>query len=159
MIFLTVGTLFPFDRLVKAVELEFEKGHIKDEIFAQVGKGGYRPKNFESVETLEKHKYDRYFSESDSIIAHAGMGTITMALEESKPILVSPRLKEFSEHVNNHQLSTARCFEELGHILAVYDLSNLEKQIIKLNTFTPEPRRSQADQVAAKIGDYLKNNL
>jgi UDP-N-acetylglucosamine transferase subunit ALG13 len=49
MIFLTVGTQFPFDRLVRAVDEAFDNGAIDEEVFAQIGETSYRPRNFEQV--------------------------------------------------------------------------------------------------------------
>lgn len=108
MIFLTVGTLFPFDRLVRAIDAAVGEGLIEDEIFAQVGENSYKPRNFESLPSLKKDLFDKYFTEASFIISHAGMGTITMALSHNKPLLVMPRLKHYKEHVNDHQVATAR---------------------------------------------------
>ena len=155
MIFLTVGTQFPFDRLVRAMDEMFTRGEIDAEIFAQVGRGGYHPRNFESVETLDKEKFDEYFENSKAVIAHAGMGTITMALEQNKPILVMPRLKKHRELVNNHQLATAKRFEQLGHVIAAYDISELLEKFHLLESFQPAPRESQAVKVAERIGTFL----
>ena len=94
MIFVTVGTSFPFDRMVRALDDSVADGKIDSELFGQVGIGGYHPRSFESVETLDKKIFDEYFKNAEAIIAHAGMGTITMALEQDKPILVMPRLKK-----------------------------------------------------------------
>ena len=55
MIFMTVGTQFPFDRLVRAVDEAVGMELITDHIFAQIGKNATVPRNFESVETLQKH--------------------------------------------------------------------------------------------------------
>lgn len=156
MIFLTVGTLFTFDRLVKAVDTAVAQGQLNSEIIAQIGKGGYKPKNFYSVETLEK-KYDAYFARADCIIAHAGMGTITMALSADKPILVVPRQKKYKELISDHQLATARRFEQLGHVLAVYNMNDLPVKLRALQNFQPTRRITQADRVAERIGRFLKN--
>lgn len=155
MIFLTVGTSFPFDRLVKPIDELVGQGKLDTHFFAQVGKGGYRPKNFESVETLDKKKFDEYFEGAEAIIAHAGMGTITTALAQNKPVLVLPRLKKYGELVNDHQNATAKRFEELGHVLAVYDTSELMEKIKSLKDFKPVPRKSQAEDVAKRIGSFL----
>ncbi len=155
MIFLTVGTSFPFDRLVKAVDDAVSKKIITEEIFAQIGKGGCQPRNFESVEILDKIHFDQYFDQSSIIISHAGMGTITMALQQLKPILVMPRLKKYGELVNEHQTATARKFEQLGHVVAVYDLKDLPVKLQTVKYFQPVPRKSQADKVAKFIGEFI----
>jgi UDP-N-acetylglucosamine transferase subunit ALG13 len=159
MIFLTVGTSFPFDRLVQAMDEHVSQGRIDPDIFAQVGKGGYRPRNFESVETLDKGRFDEYFEKAEAVIAHAGMGTITMALERHKPILVMPRLKKYRELVNDHQLATAKHFEQLGHVIAAYDINELPEKLNLLKSFQPAPRGSQVDKVAERIGTFLHQCL
>ncbi len=156
LIFLTVGTQFPFDRLVKAVDDVFDQGLINEEIFAQIGESSYKPHNFESVASLEKKAFDERLKKASSIISHAGMGTITMALEHHKPLLVMPRSKKYGEVVNDHQVAIARKFEELGHILVAYTEGDLPSKIEKLKSFTPKPRRAQPKAVAGKINYFLR---
>ena len=157
MIFLTVGTQFPFDRLVKSVDQAFDGRLINEEIFAQIGETSYKPLNFESVVSLEKNVFDKRLREASSVISHAGMGTITMALKNHKPLLVMPRLKQYREHVNDHQVATARKFEELGHILAVYDAKDLPNGIRKLKNFVPRERKANPEAVADRIHRFLNS--
>ena len=155
MIFLTVGTQFSFDRLVKAVDELVGANGVDDKIFAQIGKSSYRPRHFEAASELEKSVFDEYFSRADGIISHAGMGTITMALERKKPLLVMPRLKEYGEVVNDHQVAIARKFEELHYLLVAYDEADLPVKIEELKTFTPRERHPQAERVVARISAFL----
>jgi len=157
MIFLTVGTQFPFDRLVKSVDQAFDGRLTNEEIFAQIGETSYKPLNFESVVSLEKNLFDKRLREASSVISHAGMGTITMALKNHKPLLVMPRLKRYREHVNDHQVATARKFEELGHILAVYDAKDLPNGIRKLKNFVPRERKANPEAVADRIHRFLNS--
>jgi len=155
MIFLTVGTQFPFDRLVKAVDETVSKNGLDEQIFAQVGTSTYRPRNFEAVSSLEKTKFDKHFNEADSIISHAGMGTITMALESRKPLLVMPRLRKYGEVVNDHQLAIARKFEQLGYLLVAYEAEDLPAKVGKLKSFVPQDRQPQTKIVADRISAFL----
>ena len=157
MIFLTVGTQFPFDRLVKSVDQAFDGRLINEEIFAQIGETSYKPLNFESVVSLEKNLFDKRLREASSVIGHAGMGTITMALKNHKPLLVMPRLKRYREHVNDHQVATARKFEELGHILVAYETEELPVKIEELKTFVPRKREAQPHAVAERIARFLND--
>ena len=156
MIFLTVGTLFPFDRLVEAVDNAVAKGFIKENVFAQIGKTDFEPKNLEYVEALDKDMFEQKVTKADYLISHAGIGSITTALERNKPLLVMPRMKRFKEHVNDHQVSTARKFEQLGHVLVVYSVDELPSKIKQLRTFHPKSRASQAHLVAERIAQFLK---
>lgn len=155
MIFLTVGTQFPFDRFIRALDNIFDQGLIDEEIFAQIGETSYKPRNFESVASLEKKVFDECFKKASSVMSHAGVGTITVALKNHKPLLVMPRMKRYKEHVNDHQVATAKKFEELGHILAVYDVKDLPNGIRKLKNFIPRERKASPDAIADRIRHFL----
>lgn len=155
MIFLTVGSQFPFDRLVGAVDDLVEKGLITEKLFAQIGKSTYKPRNFEYSQYLEKGAFDEYVRKASALIGHAGMGTITVAMNHQKPLLAMPRLKRFREVVNDHQVEIARRFAELGHILAAYDTVELSSAIVKLKNFVPTERKAEPEKVADRIVRFL----
>jgi UDP-N-acetylglucosamine transferase subunit ALG13 len=156
MIFLTVGTQFPFDRLVRAVDELFERGVLRERVFAQIGNGTYRPRNFEAVASLDKSAFDRMFETSSAIIGHAGMGVITMALDNGKPLLAMPRRKKYGEHVNDHQVGLAARFEALGHMLVARDEQELPAKLEQLKSFTPVPRKPEPEMVAQRIVRFLE---
>ncbi len=157
MIFLTVGTQFPFDRLVKSLDKAFDEGLVDEEIFAQIGQSSYRPRNFDSVATLEKDLFDKHLKEASSIISHAGMGTLTMAFENKKPLLVMPRLAKYGEVVNDHQKAIAKKFSELGYLLVAYDIKDLPDEIRKLKNFIPNERKANPKPVADRIHLFLSS--
>ena len=109
MIFLTVGSQLPFDRLTEAVDA-WTACHPGVEVFGQVGLTDRPPSHFTSVATMSPTEYMRRFAEADLIVAHAGMGTIINALELRKPMLMLPRLARFKESRNDNQVGTARHF-------------------------------------------------
>ncbi len=157
MILLTVGTVFPFDRLVKAVDTAAEKIQFHEEIIAQTGDCSYVPRNFKSVPFLEKSQLDKYITEASAIISHAGVGSIKSALSSYKPLLVMPRLKKYHEHVNDHQLILAERFEKLGYLLAAYDQECLAEKMIELKSFVPRKYELNTESAVARISDYLNN--
>lgn len=158
MILLTLGT-FPlqFNRLLKAVDELCRDGLIEEDVFAQIGFSTYIPRHIPFKKILEKEEFDNFFNSSSSVISHAGMGTISQALETGKPLLSVPRQKIFGELVNDHQTDTARRFEERGHILVAYDISELSQKIKDLKSFIPRPRENQADMIAMEIGLFLSS--
>jgi len=156
MIFLTVGTQFPFDRLVRAVDRMIDDGLISETLFAQIGESSYKPRNFESAASLEKRVFDNYVKQASSIIGHAGMGTISTAMQYDKALLVMPRLKKYGEVVNDHQVAIARRFEKLGYLLAAYQAEELPEKIRLLRTFVPRKRLAQPELVAERITRFLK---
>ena len=155
MIFLTVGTQFPFDRLVRAIDDLCDRGLIREPIVAQIGDSEYRPRHFEAVTSLDKSAFDRTVQQASAIIGHAGMGTITMALENAKPLLAMPRRKKYGEVVNDHQVVLAIKFEALGHILLARDETELGDKIERLKSFVPRPREVSPAAVTRRISTFL----
>lgn len=120
MIFVTVGTQLPFDRMVRAID-EWAGLTGRRDVFAQVGHSSLRPRHMEWAQSLAPPVFQRMLAQADVIVAHAGMGSIIMALELAKPIVVVPRRAELGEHRNDHQLATARQFVDLGLVRAAFD--------------------------------------
>lgn len=154
MIFVTSGSMLPFDRLFKLVDMAVENGQLSGEIFAQIGEGSYLPKNYRYERFVEKGEFDRLVDEASLVIGHAGIGVIMQCLEAKTPLLVLPRLAELGEHVNDHQVSTAKKFEELGHILT-FDEHNLSEKLSELEGFVPKERRPNIEGVSARVAQFL----
>lgn len=156
MILLTMGTYpLPFDRMVEAVDVLMAKKLVEEQLFAQIGCCRYVPKHMEYARIMEKEHFDKCLQSASALIGHAGMGTITLALENHKPLLVMPRLKIYKEHVNDHQVGTAREFERMGHVLAAYSVDELPEKVPQLKTFVPKPRTAQPEAVAERIRRFL----
>lgn len=156
MIFVIVGTQEPFDRLVEHIdEWSMISGYNK--IFAQVAKAKYQSKNFKSVNFLPPVDFDKKFHEAELIVGHAGMGTIISALQNSKPIIVMPRLAEFHEHRNNHQLATALSFEKLGLIRAVYNKQELFAALDNRESILPSKQIKDcaSDMLTKTVSDFI----
>lgn len=132
-IFIVVGTQEPFDRMIKAID-EWAAMHSGYSIFAQVSKAQYQPKSFQFTDFITPELFDARFNEADLIISHAGMGTIISALASGKPIIVMPRLAANHEHRNDHQLATAKSFEKLGFVKAVYNDQDMHEALDSANS-------------------------
>jgi UDP-N-acetylglucosamine transferase subunit ALG13 len=128
MIFVTVGSQLPFDRLVAAVDA-WAAGRRDAELFGQVGETTSPPTSFESVSTMSPEEYQRRFADADLIIGHAGMGTIIAALELGKPLLMLPRLGSLKESRNDNQVGTARHFRSFSLFEVVESESEIPERI------------------------------
>jgi len=157
MIFLAVGTIMPFDRLVRAVDEAIDARLINTPVFAQIGQTKLKPKNMEYASVLTKDEFDRKVTEAEFLISHAGIGSITMAGERGKRLIVMPRLKRYGEHVNDHQVATARQFGALGHILVANGADELFRKLREVGSFAPVPRMCQPDRVAHRISQLLQS--
>ena len=155
MIFVTVGSQLPFDRLIAAVD-EWAAGRPRKELFGQVGDTERPPVNFASVSTMSPAEYQQRFAEADLIVAHAGMGTIIAALELGKPMLMLPRLGRLKESRNDNQIGTARHFSSFGLFEVVETESEIpariDRMLAKLDTY-----RRSADEFG--VADSLINAI
>lgn len=123
MIFLTVGSELPFDRLVRTID-EWCVDRGRQDVFGQIaepGTGGYRPTNFEWRPFLSTHDYDQHCRDADLIVGHAGMGSIITAMTYMKPIVIMPRKAAFKETRNDHQIATAEWLGERNGVLVAQD--------------------------------------
>jgi UDP-N-acetylglucosamine transferase subunit ALG13 len=110
VIFLTVGTHEPFDRLVRAVD-DWVAATGREDVFGQIAhqdQTGYHPTNFEWVAQLSPDDFRRRMQEAEFVVSHAGMGSIITALSLGTPIVVLPRRGHLRETRNDHQYATAR---------------------------------------------------
>ena len=130
LIFVTVGTHEQgMDRLFLELDNLIENGHIKDEIFAQIGYCDYVPKYFQSKKMIGYDEMDEWVKASDIIITHGGPGSIFHPLQYNKIPIVVPRNSEFNEHVDNHQMLFAKRLDEGSRIIGVYNIEELNDAI------------------------------
>lgn len=134
MIFLTVGTQLPFDRLVETVD-RWSAQNPEVAIFGQIadaGAKGFLPTSFEWEAFVEPDEFTRRFDEASVIIAHAGMGSIISALTHAKPIIIMPRYADLGEHRNDHQIATAEQFKARAGVSVVTDYHEFDDALAKL---------------------------
>jgi UDP-N-acetylglucosamine transferase subunit ALG13 len=124
VIFVTVGTDGPFDRLITTVD-RWAQTRGRQDVVAQIGNSELQPASLRWHRFLEPPQFREYFSSADLIVAHAGMGTILTALGFQKPLLVMPRRATLGEQRNEHQLATARHLMELGKVSVANDEDEL----------------------------------
>jgi UDP-N-acetylglucosamine transferase subunit ALG13 len=148
MIFVTVGSDLPFDRLVRVVD-EWAYATGRGDVVAQIGDTDWRPAHIAWTQFLQPPEFARRLAEAEVVVAHAGMGTILSALQREKPILVMPRRASLGEVRNEHQLATARHLAVLGKINVAMDETELRG---KLSTLHQLESRD-------KIGPYASDSL
>lgn len=125
MIFVTVGTHNQgFERLVRKAD-EIAKS-MREEVVIQRGRTAYEPRHASFFDFASRAEMRASIEKARVVVSHGGAGSIIFALSAGKPVVVVPRLKEYKEHVNDHQLELARALEEEGKVKAVYDIEELE---------------------------------
>lgn len=131
MIFTSVGSMLPFDRLVKAVD-EWAAAHPEREVFIQIGDGEYEPRHAPWVRIMPHGEYRERLQACELFVAHVGMGSILQALEIRKQMLLMPRLASQKEHTTDHQLHTADRFRNTPGLMIVDDVPALQTAMTRL---------------------------
>lgn len=154
MIFVTVGTCEPFERLMRAVEtLDFD-----ERVIVQRGLSRTTPGNAEALDFVPYPQLVEFVREARVVVTHAGVGTVLTALLNGVKPVVVPRLEEHGEAVDDHQLELATRLERLGLVRAVRDTAQLAEIVreeagrvrpIRVGGALVEELRSFIDGVAA----------
>jgi UDP-N-acetylglucosamine transferase subunit ALG13 len=106
VIFVTIGSMFPFDRMIRAMDAWAAEAAAGEEIVAQIGAGSFEPRHMAWVRKLERQDYLATIARARLIVAHAGVGSIVSAGEQGKPIVVLARRAAYGEHTSDHQVET-----------------------------------------------------
>jgi UDP-N-acetylglucosamine transferase subunit ALG13 len=156
VIFVTVGTQLPFDRLVSAVNA-WAGAAAGRRVTAQIGPSDLRPANLEAHGFISPAECRRLMEEANVVVAHAGMGTILGALELGKPVLVMPRRAALGEHRNDHQLATARWFADEGSVSVVFDEGELARKLDETERLAAGQRISQyaSDRLIGALRSFI----
>ena len=100
----------------------------------------------------------KLINKADLIITHGGVGSIITSIEQGKKVIAVPRLKEYNEHVNNHQLDIVKSFDEMGYIIGVTDVSQLGDALKKIEKFEPKKYIPNTGKIINIIQDFIDNN-
>jgi len=131
LIFASVGSMLPFERLVRAVD-EWARDNPSEEVFIQIGETEYEPQHAPFARMIPMTEYRQRLRDCDLFVAHVGMGSIFQALEDRKQTLMLPRHQEWGEHTTDHQLHTAERFGYLPGLKVVDTVEDLQREMTAL---------------------------
>lgn len=158
MILVLLGTQDKqFDRLICEVGRLKDKGIIKDDVVAQLGFTKFENKNIKSFDLIPADELLEYTKQADLIITHGGVGSILSALKLGKKIIAVPRLAEYGEHTNNHQIQIVNEFYNTGFILKCDNPADLENVLKSVKKFKPKEYKSNTKNMIKLIEDYIDN--
>ena len=151
LIFVTVGGMRAFDRLIR--EMDRIAGKVDEKVVMQIGFTGYEPKNCDYFRFMPRNEIEELYAGAKVVVCHAGIGSILTAMKYNKPLVIVPRAKRYGEHIDDHQLDIAREMENRG-ITVVYDISKLESAVGNVDV-TPVEFKGETDLVR-RLKEYLE---
>ncbi|MGX1191843.1 PssE/Cps14G family polysaccharide biosynthesis glycosyltransferase [Metabacillus sp. SLBN-84] len=160
MIFVTVGSQkFQFNRLLEEIDkLVFKKIISSNNIFAQTGYSSYQPEFYGFKDFLNKDEFVRYIDQSTIIITHGGTGSIINGVKKNKKVIGVPRMKEFGEHVDNHQVEIVNQFSSSNLIYAVEDINDIGEAIETVVAMDFESYESNTKNIISILEEFIQKN-
>jgi UDP-N-acetylglucosamine transferase subunit ALG13 len=154
MIFVTIGTAEPFDRLVRAADAL----QLEEEVVIQCGLANIHPTNARAVPFIPFDDLRDYIRRARVVVSAAGVGTVMTVLMEGKEPVVVPRLRRHHEAADDHQLVFARRIAQAGLVTLVEDENRLADVIVRKN-WARKPIEAGDGQLAAEIRTYLRQRI
>lgn len=153
MIFVTVGTTIPFDRLLRQVDELVRNRTIVEHVICQIGNSTYEPTHCEYFRF--RPSIDDLIAQADLVITHGG-STVLLLLASQKRFIAVPN----DQGADNHQLHFVQRVAEQTPLLWTADLSNLGDLIAAANSTTPQfqPLSSLADDLRAYLLSLAVHN-
>ncbi|MED0987998.1 PssE/Cps14G family polysaccharide biosynthesis glycosyltransferase [Bacillus paramycoides] len=156
MIFITVGTQkFQFNRLLKEMDELCSANIIQEEIIAQVGYSTYQPTNFKTYKLLQPENMNKYVENASVLITHGGTSSIFNALKKGKKVIVVPRLSQYDEHVDDHQIEICEVLDQKGYVSLVWDIKELKKAIKEIHSKVFNTYNFSQDELVNDIIQFI----
>ena len=158
MIFVTVGTHEQqFNRLVECMD-KYAAEH-EEKVIIQTVFSTYEPKNCEWSKLYPYHKMVELVDEARIAITHGGPSSFIMSLRFGKIQIVVPRMKEFDEYVNNHQVNF--CRQVAQRMCTIIEVENMDELVRVVDNYEEEIKKmkkensSNNDRFCNKLEDIV----
>lgn len=147
-----------FYRLLEEIDRLIEIGKINDEVIVQAGYTKYESKNMKIIDFASSEEIEKLEQKANCIITHGGVGSIIGSIEKGKKVIAVPRLKQYGEHVNDHQLDIVESFDKLGYIIGITDVSQLGDALQKVAEFKPNEYIQNTGNIIKIVENFIDNN-
>lgn len=159
MVLVTLGTQNnSFHRLLEEVQKCIDTKIINEDVIVQAGATKFQSNNMKIFKLVPVEEMNKYIEQASYIITHGGVGSIVTSLKMGKKVIAVPRLHQYGEHVNDHQLQIIETFDGQGFIMGVRNVDDLGEAIKKIPNFTPAKFVSNTQNIINIIDNFIENN-
>lgn len=158
-VLVTIGSMSEkkFTRLFKMIDELCEEGVLDgDQVTAQVGFDNYKSQYYKCFDMIADDDFKDLIDKADLIISHAGTGTVTSCIKKGKKVIIVPRMAEYDEHYDDHQLELADTFSTKKYVLQARNIEELRKCIKEADNFTPVPFISNNEKINKIVVDFIE---
>lgn len=160
MIFATVGSQMPFDRLIRALDEWAGKQEGAVSVLAQIGNSDVVASHLKIISSLSPGEFRESVKNAEVIVAHAGMGSVLTAMEFGKPLVVLPRLGAWQETRNDHQVATAKWLSSKPGVYVAMSESDLPAAIDRARNqalATAEISRFASPELIGALKEFIES--
>ena len=160
MIFATVGSQMPFDRLIRALDEWAGKQEGAVSVLAQIGNSDVVASHLKIISSLSPGEFRESVKTAEVIVAHAGMGSVLTAMEFGKPLVVLPRLGAWQETRNDHQVATAKWLSSKPGVYVAMSESDLPAAIDRARNqalATAEISRFASPELIGALKEFIES--
>lgn len=150
-----------FARLLNAVKEHASQ--LPQPVVVQHGHTPFRSDTIDHFDFDDEAGFQRRLIACEVFITHGGGGSVFAAIRANKRPVVVPRLQEFDEIVDNHQVAFARELAKQGKIEPVMDVADLIAGVQRVRA-QPRPAAAADDTssaieiVARAVCDYARHD-
>ncbi|MGF7119187.1 glycosyltransferase [Methanobacterium oryzae] len=156
MIFVTVGmSSYKFDRLLIAMDKIATE--INEEVIMQTGCSDFVPENTTFYNYLSRKEMDRLYEKARVIISHGGVGSVIAGIIQKKPLLVVPRLKQYNEHYDNHQVEFVSKIKEEKKAIIIDNPKEILSYLLKKELWDLDLELEQDNTLIFNLKEYIKS--
>jgi UDP-N-acetylglucosamine transferase subunit ALG13 len=136
VIYVATGTHpVSFDRLIRVMD-DFA-GTTTEKVIIQAGTSQLPIQHAEHLTFVTWEDSLNYIKTARLVVCHGGVGTLMDAIAANTPVIIWPRLAQFGEAANDHQLEIASVLSEQKRAIMV---NNAEELLASLRSETvPQP--------------------
>ena len=159
MILVLLGTQNnSFHRLLEEVQKNIDNGIIKEDVVVQKGYTKFESNEMTIYNQLPQDEIEKLIDNANLVITHGGVGSIINSIQKDKKVIAIPRLKKYNEHVNDHQLDIVKSFDELGYIIGLNEVNELENALKNIHNFEPQKYIKNTGKILKIVEDFIEKN-
>ena len=159
MILVMLGTQNnSFHRILEEIQKNINNGNIKEEVIVQKGYTKFASEDMTLYNQLPIDELENLIDKANIVITHGGVGSIISSIKKNKKVIAVPRLKRYKEHVNDHQLDIIKSFNDLGYIIGLNNVEELEEALKRVNYFNPKEYIKNTGNIIEIVANFIDNN-
>ena len=93
---------------------------------------------------------------STLVITHGGTGAIITAVKAGKKVIAVPRLAQYGEHVDDHQLQLLKQFDSMNLICPCWEINDLRQSIDIVMKRTYNTYESNTQAIIDSLIDFIE---